>query len=480
MKVMNVRKILVSMISNYPRNNSLEANYWVCPVWPLGYNHCDMRRKRFFQQAGFRRFAALTIGVIAYLWLAFIHKEPLPTLVIIGHVALTAVVFLLTVLLSSQFILPVRSWSERKAAFWRVLTYWVGLRGPVMFIQNGGVIEAPDERKRSGSGVLLIDQASAAVLRTKTRFTRAVGPGITFTKPEEYLAEALDLRRQVRSVEALDPHSGSAQQEDLASLARTEDGIPIAADLSVTFMLDPGHSDPPREGKHPHLPPYEFNASSAEKAVFGHTFQQGVEVPWTEIPLRLVADLWREEAKNWCLEALFTHEKDQITPLEHIQDRILHQLTPPLPGDILEAEDPSRESQVLQSRGIRVLDVGVSDLRLPLDISEGHTERWRESWAGAVQGALSQATREADLARQLGEIEAQESLAREITAELRSQIAKGSIPDIQETLSMLLQDAARVCTDHELVTDGSALAIHLRQITDEVASLDSDCQPRAG
>ena len=127
-----------------------------------------------------------------------------------------------------------------------------------------------------------------------------------------------------------------------------------------------------------------------------------------------------------------------------------------------------------------MLDVRVSDLRLPPDISEGHTERCREAWAGAVQGALAQATREADLARQLGEIEAQENLAREITAELRSQISRGSIPNMQETLGMLLQDAGRVCTDQELVADGSALAMHLRQISDEVASLDGDCQPRTG
>jgi regulator of protease activity HflC (stomatin/prohibitin superfamily) len=444
-----------------------------------------MRRKRFYQRPGFRRFTILVVGVALYLWLSFLLEEPLPTLVVVGHLILAALVLLFAVALSSQFILPVRSSSERMAAFWRVLAYWIGIRGPVMVIHNGRVIEAPGERRRSGSGVLLIDQASAAVLRTKTRFTRAVGPGIAFTKPEEYLAEALDLRRQVRSVESVDPLSGSSlQQDDLASLARTEDGIPIAADLSVTFILDPGHSNPPREGSQPHLPPYEFNARAAEKAVFGHTVHQGVEVPWTEIPLRLVADLWREEAKNWCLEALFTVEQDQITPLEHIQDRILSRLVPPTPEDSpsmsSDAEDPNRESQILHSRGIRVLDVKVSDLRLPSDISEGHTERWREAWAGAVQGALTQASREADLARQLGEIEAQENLAREITAELRSQIAKSSIPNMQETLSMLLKDAGRVCTDQELIADGSALAMHLRQISDEVASLDADCQPRTG
>ncbi len=428
---------------------------------------------------------ALAIWIAIYIWVYFTLEEPRPTLLVIGHFALAAITLVLTIAMSAQFVLPVHSWNERLAVFRRVLAYLVGLRGPVMFVQNGKVIEDLDERGRSGSGVLLIDQASAAVLRTKTRFTRAVGPGITFTDPEEHLAEALDLRRQMRSVRAADPFSETPVQEaDIASLARTEDGIPIAADLSVTFMLDPGHSNPPREGGHSHLPPFEFNADAAEKAVFGHTFHQGEDIPWTEIPLRLVADLWREEAKNWCLEALFTKEKDQLTPLQHIQRQILKRLSPPLTDQAeassLDPHTSARESEILRSRGIRVLDVQVSDLRLPPDIADGHAERWREQWAGAVQGALSQASREADLARQLGEQEAQESLARELTAELRTQIASGKTPDIRETLSVLLQDAIRVCTDQELVADGSALAMHLRQITDEVDSLDSDCQPRPG
>ena len=452
---------------------------------PLGYNRCGMDRRRLFRRPGFRRLLALAIWIALYAWVYATLEEPRPTLLVIGHFALATIALILTIAMSAQFVLPVRSRNERLAVFRRVLAYLVGIRGPVMFVQNGKVIEDLGERRRSGSGVLLIDQASAAVLRTKTRFTRAAGPGITFTNPEEHLAEALDLRRQVRSVRTTDPFSETPVQEaDIASLARTEDGIPIAADLSVTFILDPGHFNPPREGSHSHLSPYEFNADAAEKAVFGHTFHQGADVPWTEIPLRLVADLWREEAKNWCLEALFTKEKDQLTPLQHIQRQIFKRLSPPLPNQAeasnLDSHTSKRESEILRSRGIRVLDVQVSELRLPPDIADGHTERWREKWAGAVQGALSEATREADLARQLGEQEAQESLARELTAELRGRIASGKAPDIRETLSTLLQDAVRVCTDQELVTDGSALAMHLRQIADVVDSLDSNCQPRPG
>lgn len=428
---------------------------------------------------------ALAICLGLYVAVSSALEGPPTTPLVVGHLALAIFVLVLTIALSAQFVLPVRSASERLAVFRHVLAYLVGKRGPVMSVQNGRVIEDFGERDRSGSGVLLIDQASAAVLRTKTRFTRAVGPGLTFTDPEEHLAEALDLRRQVRTARSTNPFSASPiQGDDIASLARTEDGIPIAADLSVTFILDPGHANVPREGSHSHLPPYEFNADAAEKAVFGHTFHQGADVPWTEIPLKLVADLWREEAKNWCLEALFTKEKDQLTPLQHIQRQILKRLSPSL-ADHDEAADldsqmPKRESEILRSRGIRVLDVQISDLKLPADIADGHTERWREQWAGAVQGALSQATREADLARQLGEQEAQESLARELTADLREQIARDEKPNVRETLSMLLQDAARVCTDQELVADGSALAMHLRQIADEVASLDSNCQPHPG
>jgi regulator of protease activity HflC (stomatin/prohibitin superfamily) len=444
-----------------------------------------MDRPRLFRRPGFHRLLALAVWIALYAWIYSILEEPRPLLTVIWHFVLATLSLAMTVAVSAQFVLPVRSRSERLAVIQRVLGYLVGIRGPVMFVQNGKAIEGPSERKRSGSGVLLIDQASSAVLRTKTRFTRAVGPGVSFTSPEEHLAEALDLRRQVRSIRPENPFSDSpVEQADIASLARTEDGIPIAAQISVTFILDPGHSNPPREGSHSHLPPFEFNPNSAEKAVYGQTILEGVDVPWTEIPLRLVADLWREEAKNWCLEALFTELKDQITPLEHIQREILKRLQSSSNGhsdsSSLDLKDSNREGEILRARGIRVLDVRISEIQLPPDIAEGHTERWREQWAGAVQGALSQATREADLARQLGEQEAQENLARELTTELRNQLAKGRKPGLRETLSMLLQDAVRICTDQTLVADGSALAMHLRQVSDEVASLDSDCQPRPG
>ena len=116
-----------------------------------------MRRKRFYQRPGFRRFVTLAAGIALYLWLSSLLEEPLPTLVVVGHILMAAFGLLLAVALSSQFILPVRSSSERLAAFWRVLAYWLGMRGPVMVIQNGRVIEAPGERERTGSGVLLID-----------------------------------------------------------------------------------------------------------------------------------------------------------------------------------------------------------------------------------------------------------------------------------------------------------------------------------
>ena len=112
-----------------------------------------------------------------------------------------------------------------------------------------------------------------------------------------------------------------------------------------------------------------------------------------------MTDLWRERVKNWRLEALLDASKDRPTPQQQIQVDILTQLTPPeATGKKKKAsrETLPREAEILQSRGIRVLDVNVGNLHMPADIHETHMRRWREAWAGGIQSGLLKARQEAE------------------------------------------------------------------------------------
>jgi hypothetical protein len=420
-----------------------------------------------------------------FLWLALYVfvltrlETPATPLVILGDIALGLGSLFLTLTLTAQFVLPVRTWADRLSVVRRLINHLIGLRGPVIFIQNGRAIASRGERQRRGKGVLLIDYASGAVLRTKTQFTRAVGPGVIFTDSDEGLAEALDLQRQVRSVEGAPPPSGEeTEAEGITAQGLTQEGIPISADLSVTFILDPGHPGAPREGRHAHLPPYEFNAGAAERAVYGHAYQDDEDIPWTELPLRLVTDLWRERVKNWRLEALLDASKDRPTPQQQIRAEILTQLAAPEPkGKKRNASKGvlSREAEILQSRGIRVLDVNLANLYIPADVHETHMRRWREAWAGAMQTGLLEARQEAEEAHALGTREAQETLARKMTASLRVKIANGEKPNLRDTLALLLRDAERLCYEGDPITDASTLATHLRDIQEHLEGLEGDC-----
>ena len=371
--------------------------------------------------------------------------------------------------LTAQFVLPVDTLQERLDAFLRLLGHALGERGPVSFIRDGTAIEAVGERARRGSGVIIIDYASAVVLRTDIAFTRAVGPGIVFTEPGEWLAEAVDLRRQEHHIKGSIPIAGKEQsQENLSSMAITRDGIPVSADLSITFMIDPGHLLEPREGRTADAPPYEVNLDAVECAVYGHVYGAYDDVSWKDLPLLLLVDLWREEMKQWSLNALLNTDRTQIPALERIAADIQARIVPTMvesPSDQKgETNDVARELGILNSRGIRVLDLRVTDLQLPPEIQNERNLQWRESWAGEVQETLREATDRLRKNRELGESEANLLLTREITSTLAAQLEAGKHPGMKETLVMIMKDAVSLYEKRDLLPESNEMVHEVDQI----------------
>ena len=400
---------------------------------------------------------------------------------VLTHLSLGLVTLLLTVSLTAQFVLPVNSLNQRIAVIRRLMGFLVGERGPVTFVRNGEAEEAHGERMRRAPGVFLIDYASAVVLRTDTKFTRPAGPGVVFTTRGEWRAESLDLRRQVRSVRGSTPPAGEpAELNEVNSLAITRDGIPISTDLDVTFMLDPGHTDEPHEGREASQPPYDFNKTAVGKAVYGHAFSEFEDLPWTKLPLRLTVDLWREMVKEKTLRELVSKDKVTVAPLQMLKDQIQVRLTSPT----VETRGPngkrhietSREYDILRSRGVRVLNVGgMTSLYLPNEVQRERLLRWREAWAGGVQAVLVEANEEVKHARHRGEAEACATLIRDLTAELRQKLGAGNPPNTRDTLKGIIDDAIRLCSQRGLVADGANLVIQLNQIHDELSKLDDSC-----
>jgi hypothetical protein len=256
---------------------------------------------------------------------------------------------------------------------------------------------------------------------------------VTFTAPGERLAEAIDVRRQVRTLQGQRPRPGDPP-EATSTLALTGDGVVLAADLGVTFLLDPGHNLAPREGRSPQLPPYEVNLQAAERAAYGHAYGDGEreDLPWTELPLRLVVDVWREEIKRHRLDDLLDAHSGEPSPVERLQGAIEARLCV-LPGPAAATTTPSKELQVLAARGIRVLSVSVGNLYLPDRLQEQRMERWRQEWLASAGPAPS-----ADRPTTPG------TPWLQLTRSLRAELDAGASPDLERTLQLVLSDAVDV------------------------------------
>lgn len=179
--------------------------------------------------------------------------------------------FLVFIFFFAQFVAPVQKIKEERVeVFVRLWRYLVGDHGPAVLIENGATKSREREMNKKGAGILILDTASAALLRNDVSFTRAVGPGVVFTHHDrntgqsEYSAGSLDLRRQSdyygpreeedpfadqkkdekgRPVEK-DPDYQERQKRRMLTSGLTRDGIEIVPNVFVSFGLDSAGENP--------------------------------------------------------------------------------------------------------------------------------------------------------------------------------------------------------------------------------------------
>ncbi len=255
----------------------------------------------------------------------------------------------------AQFILPVRKVGDRQKIFDRLLTYLTGGHGPAIFIENGWPRMSHEEADRKGPGVIWLDTASGAVLRTATKFTRAVGPGVVFTAKGERLARSeklpgsVDLHTQTHKIgpnENDDPFAvkrpENVSEEEFASwrkrreetVALTRDGIEVVPNIIVIFKIEAEPAKGEETGSR-----FGYNKDSVFKAIAGQGINpdETKRVAWNELPARLAADLWREYLSKFTLDELFTQDRkepsaksDDITKTQYAK---LPSPAPPVPPE---------------------------------------------------------------------------------------------------------------------------------------------------
>ena len=423
----------------------------------------------------------------------------LPNLfLIVGQALLCVLGFVLWFVFLVQFLLPVRSLSERWKLLGRIVLYFFGDRGPAIFIQDGKIIqkmiktegEVKQEIKKTGPGVIWLDPASAAVLRTPTRFTRSVGPGIVFTGRGETIASVVDLHLQRQSLgpgDRDDPFA--ARPADMSeekyhelqervhwsTAGMTRDGIDVVASLGVTFKID---ADEERsEGG----TPFGYNAQAVLNAVTNEGINPNAgqdspryHVPWNELPAYVVVDLWRDYLRRFTMSQLFEtippapgRPVEERTALQFIGDMINERLRNPEVTVLDEvgrptgAKAPSLEHQLVQRRGIKVLRASIRKIWFKPAIEEQLIRQWSAAWLETARLERERVDQKRNLAVQAGNDRAQ----REFACRMALELLKKNPEHPQEALDTLLQATRKVINrDPALYQRMSTEALELTDI----------------
>ena len=462
----------------------------------------------------------------------------------------------------AQFVLPVRTSSDRQRIVERLLTYLTGGHGPTLFIENGVIKEHSGERHKRGPGVVWLDSASAAVTRTAVKIRQTMGPGVHFMDGGEYIAGTVDLHIQNQSVgpresdKPFDPQNGvdyseyeQVQDRRKQVSAWTRDGIEVVPNISVTFRVNTGF---PREGQAGSRFGYrtgiikkdkaneKTDQEAIQKAILGEGINPNISsdmprhrVAWNQLPAQLAVDVWREYAAKFTLDELFKPEQpvppplpppaeiieEEIDPLTQQlqigpgQGRIEANLTamlreinklldrainwfdgkkkvvpalpvapyaPPTPqGNIEELPKktaiqvitdmvkarltqpevdvfddqgvrgigtiPSPEFKLLQSRGLKVLGVGISNIRFHPTIDETIINRWSASWLKRAEEEKKQIERRLNITQTAGQDQAIRQYAEKLSIDLLRKKPEGA----PETLKTLIMRSRAIILENE-------------------------------
>jgi len=462
----------------------------------------------------------------------------------------------------AQFVLPVRTSSDRQRIVERLLTYLTGGHGPTLFIENGVIKEHSGERHKRGPGVVWLDSASAAVTRTAVKIRQTMGPGVHFMDGGEYIAGTVDLHIQNQSVgpresdKPFDPQNGvdyseyeQVQDRRKQVSAWTRDGIEVVPNISVTFRVNTGF---PREGQAGSRFGYrtgiikkdkaneKTDQEAIQKAILGEGINPNISsdmprhrVAWNQLPAQLAVDVWREYAAKFTLDELFKPEQpvppplpppaeiieEEIDPLTQqlqigpgqgrieanlaamlreinkLLDRAINwfdgkkKVVPALPvapyasptpqanmeelpkktaiqviTDMVKArltqpevdvfDDqgvrgigtiPSPEFKLLQSRGLKVLGVGISNIRFHPTIDETIINRWSASWLKRAEEEKKQIERRLNITQTAGQDQAIRQYAEKLSIDLLRKKPEGA----PETLKTLIMRSRAIILENE-------------------------------
>lgn len=360
----------------------------------------------------------------------------------------------------AQFVLPVKTPKQRQELYARVRSIESG-RGPTMFVKNGRVIKHEGEAEKRGPGVIFLDTASALVLRTETEIRDTVGPGVKFTRGNEFVAGSVDLRAQWQFIGPLStehlflkpaPITTPQQYNELQMRRQqtsglTRDGFEISPTISIKFRIKrPVELVATETGvtsRYGYDPEAVRNAVTKEIVKLGTAKKSATRMEWKRLPAHLVVNLWREYIRKFKLSDLFTSDAS-VSGLQTIEDMINKRLKK---ERVVILDDtgiptgewvPSMEWRQLDQRGLEVLEVRIHNLMFDPVMEEQIIQQWKTEWLNIAKKEEAQIKEMASLAETAARAEAGKNFAR-IAAQMLSTVRENARRNPFTTLQMLIQ-----------------------------------------
>lgn len=286
----------------------------------------------------------------------------------------------------AQFVLPIQNPKQRQEIYERVRDFETGKRGPALFIKNGHVIAHEHELEKKGPGLIVADTASAAVLRTDSEWGATIGPGVNFTKANEYIAGSVDLRPQWQYI---GPEGGGERTD-----AVTRDEVEIKATISIKFSIRrPKQKSPSPSGV---ISEYGYDEEAVRRAILGEFIEvdgdEKAHISWKEVPADLVVGIWREYVHKFKLMELFTPlNGGGKTGLQIIEEMMNKRVTQPNVegmdniGNLTQDWTPSLEYEQLQRHGLEITEVRIHNIHLSEADEKPIIEQWKPEWLKNIQ-----------------------------------------------------------------------------------------------
>jgi hypothetical protein len=373
---------------------------------------------------------------------------------------------LICLMVFAGFVLPVHSIPQRLKTIIRIVYHWLLSRDHVWFINDGAVPARDSENSEPGPGVIILDAASAAVFQHLREPPRAYGPGVIFTRSEEFLVEVMDLRRQVlllgprlgeqafapRAENEPRPTYHARQYRRQMTAGLTRDGVEIVPTLRVVYAYDGAiQEDGTQFGYSPesmvkaartdHPPPEACRRSGK------------ITMTREETLTCMISGLWHAYLESFDLQQLFCRpelpddslQSSGLNGLGLIVELMRQRLTQPeAPGlDAAGKLDarlaPSQEYQALVQRGLRVHEVSLEAVQVAECEQMCLLQSWQEQWGPGVR------TRAEQLRRQERQVVLQ-AYGLGVTRLLKDRLRRVISPlHLEEALLLMLRGTRDLC-----------------------------------